>query len=77
MKAVVDFDSIIATREGFYAAIGQVEYDLVKRALELSHGLVSEAARSLKMKRVTLVSRIRRYGLKDYVDKLRKERPKS
>lgn len=41
----------------------QLEYSLIKQALEESDGIVAHAAKRLRMRRTTLVEKMRKYGL--------------
>lgn len=43
--------------------LSQLEYDLIKQALDDSGGIVAHAARRLKLRRTTLVEKLRKYGL--------------
>ena len=43
--------------------ISHVEYTLIRQALEESNGIVSHAAKRLKMGRTTLVEKMRKLGM--------------
>jgi sigma-54 specific flagellar transcriptional regulator A len=43
--------------------LGNLEYSYIKQALEQSNGVVAHAAMRLKMRRTTLVEKMRKYGL--------------
>jgi len=45
------------------AHIGDMEQSLIRQALERTDGVVAQAARLLKMRRTTLVEKLRKYGL--------------
>ena len=45
------------------AHLNQIEYDLIKQALERNSFVVSHAAETLGMRRTTLVEKLRKYGL--------------
>ena len=45
------------------AHLNQIEYDLIKQALERNRFVVSHAAETLGMRRTTLVEKLRKYGL--------------
>lgn len=59
------FDMPRLPREGMdlKAHISKLECAIIKQALEESHGIVAHAARRLKMRRTTLVEKLRKYGL--------------
>jgi sigma-54 dependent transcriptional regulator, flagellar regulatory protein len=43
--------------------LSAIEVGLIRKALEESHGTVAEAARLLRMRRTTLVEKLRKYRL--------------
>jgi sigma-54 specific flagellar transcriptional regulator A len=43
--------------------ISQMEYSLIRQALEEADGVVAHAAKRLRMRRTTLVEKMRKYGL--------------
>jgi sigma-54 specific flagellar transcriptional regulator A len=43
--------------------LSQLEYSLIKQALEEADGVVAHAAKRLSMRRTTLVEKMRKYGL--------------
>ncbi|MCP3671432.1 MAG: sigma-54-dependent Fis family transcriptional regulator [Gammaproteobacteria bacterium] len=45
------------------AHLGDMELSLIKQALDESGGVVAHAAKSLKMRRTTLVEKLRKYGI--------------
>jgi sigma-54 dependent transcriptional regulator, flagellar regulatory protein len=45
------------------AHLSDMELSLIKQALEESGGVVAHAAKSLKMRRTTLVEKLRKYGI--------------
>jgi sigma-54 specific flagellar transcriptional regulator A len=45
------------------AHLGDVELSLIKQALDESDGVVAHAAKSLNMRRTTLVEKLRKYGI--------------
>ncbi len=45
------------------AHLGDVELSLIKQALDESDGVVAHAAKALKMRRTTLVEKLRKYGI--------------
>ncbi|MES9912919.1 MAG: helix-turn-helix domain-containing protein, partial [Candidatus Sedimenticola sp. 4PFRAG1] len=45
------------------AHLSAMELDLIRQALDESGGVVAHAAKRLKMRRTTLVEKLRKYGL--------------
>lgn len=45
--------------------LGNLEVDLIRQALDRSNGVVAHAALQLRMRRTTLVEKLRKYGLRD------------
>ncbi len=45
--------------------INQVESELIRQALEESNGVVARAATRLRLRRTTLIEKLRKYGLRD------------
>jgi sigma-54 specific flagellar transcriptional regulator A len=43
--------------------LANLEYLLIKQALDESNGVVAHAANKLKMRRTTLVEKMRKYGI--------------
>ena len=43
--------------------IAQMEIELIKQALSATHGVVAHAAELLKMRRTTLVEKLKKYGI--------------
>ena len=43
--------------------LSNLELDLIRQALDESDGVVAHAAKRLKMRRTTLVEKLRKYGL--------------
>ena len=43
--------------------LAQLEVQLIQQALDSTHGVVAHAAKLLKMRRTTLVEKLRKYGL--------------
>ncbi|BAW80001.1 sigma-54 dependent trancsriptional regulator [Candidatus Nitrosoglobus terrae] len=53
--------------------LNRVEYSLIKQALDEANGVVSQAANRLRMRRTTLVDKLRRYGIQREEDMLSSE----
>ncbi|MDH5301472.1 MAG: sigma-54 dependent transcriptional regulator [Gammaproteobacteria bacterium] len=51
--------------------LSSLEYNLIKQALEDADGVVAHAAKRLKMRRTTLVEKLRKYGLQRALDESR------
>lgn len=49
----------------------QAEKDLLKAALSLSGGCITHAANQLGLNRTTLVEKVKRFGLRDFVASLK------
>ena len=68
-----EFESIVMLAQGFEGALeeqpslktmlGDIEQDLISKALGETGGNVSRCAKLLKMQRTTLIERIKKYGL--------------
>lgn len=54
-------------REPFYQMVEKYEKEVIKVALKLTGGNITNAARFLKMNRSTLSEMIKRYGLRDFL----------
>jgi sigma-54 specific flagellar transcriptional regulator A len=48
--------------------LANLEYMLIKQALDEAEGVVAHAAQRLKMRRTTLVEKMRKYGIQREVD---------
>jgi sigma-54 specific flagellar transcriptional regulator A len=48
--------------------LANLEYLLIKQALEESEGVVAHAAKKLKMQRTTLVEKMKKYGIQRQID---------
>ena len=65
MVSSMDFQTSRLPRDGLDLKehISSVECSLIKQALDEADGVVAHAAKRLKMRRTTLVEKLRKYGL--------------
>lgn len=54
------------SRRGFDGVIGELEQQIVMRALERTEGNRNQAAILLKLNRTTLVEKLKKWGLRDF-----------
>ena len=59
----IEFESLPEDGLDLKAHLANLEYLLIKQALEESAGVVAHAAKRLKMRRTTLVEKMRKYGI--------------